>query len=135
MFWSTSGNADHYLGHKPGTGFDKLFDSIKDLERSKNRNRSIDNEDRIYELERKLAKQKIQNLCLQKYPSDQKAYNKCKCGSYEKSNIGTKCKDGWRERNRKVSKKETDNGWRKCSYYALIKYGKNHCVEKKPRWK
>ena len=74
----------------------------------------------------------ITDFCKTSYPNNIKKFNRCECGSLEKSDIGFKCKDGWRERNRIASKKEKEVDWRKkCSLYAVIKYGKQNCIEKK----
>jgi hypothetical protein len=96
LLWGTSGNADHYLGHKPGTGFDKLSDSIKDLQRRRNSNRINDLEGQI----------EIQNYC-QMNTDDKIGYQNCLCKSYELSNVGSKCEAGWESiiKNAKAAKK------------------------------
>jgi len=112
LLWSTSGNADHYQGHDPNkkSRMDRAFESLGKMQRNKRlrgiENRQYELEEKQYQLERKLAREKIINFCRERYSSDNRKFNNCKCGSLEKSDIGFNCKDGWRERNRKVAKKK-----------------------------
>jgi hypothetical protein len=81
-----------------------------------------------------LAHMQIKKFCISNYPSNQKAYNRCKCGSLVANDIGIKCKDGWRERNKKIvkriKKKEPKIDYTNCSIYHFIKYG---CKNDRPK--
>ena len=59
LLWSTSGNADHYYGHKPGTGFlDSMKPHLDSIQRNKNRQRSIHNQNEINRLKQEVRKDK-----------------------------------------------------------------------------
>ena len=58
LMWITSGNADHYLGHKPGTGLDSMKPHLDSIQRNKNRQRSIHNQNEINRLKQEVRKDK-----------------------------------------------------------------------------
>ena len=135
LLWSKSINADDKKGQNQSS-LDIIIDGVagERIQKLNDRAKIRSNKKRIRRLEQELALQKIKSFCQQKYSSDKRAYNGCLCRSLDSSNIGAKCEDGWREKTKKVSKgeevEEIENDWRRCSIYAVIKYGKKNCASK-----